>query len=328
MFVARLAIVIALILGVNAWVVSASRAAAARVSGEAYGVAVGAPAAPVAGSPFVVLPAEGGSLSDSSAGAGIGFGGIVGNADQLNSTSTGSPAVDGGSVTSTTTISLVELFAGIIRATDVQVVATSTQDGSRAFSSASVQFGSLIVAGLPYPNPAPNERVDLPGIGFVVLNEQIPGGDGRTTSSMLVRAIRVVVTGTGVLDLPAGSEVIAGSAASGVPDIANRTPVVSGPPPTPTRVAFQPIAELPPLDLSVDNDVADDNDNAFEIDNDNGNDNAATVAGAGTGTGGGFTGTTGTRTGTIVTGTSGPLVVTVVVVVVTPTATPTPKPKT
>ena len=42
-------------------------------------------------------------------------------------------------------------------------------------------------------DPAPNTRVDLPGVGYAVLNEQSLTGDGVTTSGITVNMIHVVL---------------------------------------------------------------------------------------------------------------------------------------
>jgi hypothetical protein len=318
MLLARLTLVISIILAVNAFGVSAaSPAAATRVSGEATGLQAGVPSVAVPGSPYVQLPPEGGSVVDQSPGTAIGTGGGVGSIDQVSASTTGSLSGSGGAVTSTVMVGLVELFAGVIRATDIRVVTTSTQDGGRASSSATVTFGSLTVAGLAYPDPRPNTRVELPGLGYVVLNEQLVGGDGSSSSSMVARAFRLQVTAPSSLEIPRGTEFIVANVASGVPAIDASSPLQIGPAPTATRARFDPISTLTPLDLSFDNDNLDDvNDNFdFDFDNDNFNDNGA--GGAGGAGGGSPSPSPGGGGGSNV-------VVTVVVVFATPTSTPRP----
>src|SRR2546428_124149 len=71
---------------------------------------------------------------------------------------------------------------------------------------------------------APNTRMDLPGVGYVVLNEQLPTGDGVRSSGLTVNLIHVYLqslTGGGctVLGCVPGvltttGEVIVGSATS------------------------------------------------------------------------------------------------------------------
>src|SRR5437879_56697 len=62
--------------------------------------------------------------------------------------------------------------------------------------------------------PAPNTRTDLPGVGYVVLNEQTVTGDGVHSSSMTVNMIHVYVRDalTGVTT----GEIVVGSAQSAV----------------------------------------------------------------------------------------------------------------
>ncbi len=56
---------------------------------------------------------------------------------------------------------------------------------------------------------APNTRVALPGVGYVVLNEQLPSGDGVHSSGLTVNLIHVVLqnalTGTRTGEIVVGS---------------------------------------------------------------------------------------------------------------------------
>ena len=76
----------------------------------------------------------------------------------------------------------------------------------------------VVVNGVPLAaddaTPAPNTRTDLPGVGYVVLNEQTVTGDGVHSSSMTVNMIHVYVRDalTGVTT----GEIVVGSAQSAV----------------------------------------------------------------------------------------------------------------
>ena len=321
MLVARLLLLVVLIVGANGLAFSGGAAQVGRVGGEAYGLAVGVPSRPVDGAPYVQLPPDGGSAIDFSAGTGVGIGGDVASVDSIRVTTGGGLTGDGMTVQSTAEIGLIELFTGLVRATNVQVVAGSTLQGGRAFSNGSTNFGSLTVAGLDYTDPAPNTRVELPGVGYVVLNEQLVGGDGQSTASIIVRALRLQVTETIVLDVPQGTEFVVANASSGVPQISASTVVAVGPTPYIPSDRFNPISTRDPVDISIPDlgDELSDNglfDNDDLEDNDNGD--TATAAGGAGGAGG-----TGRATGG-----SASVVVTVVVVVTnpTPTRTPTPTP--
>ena len=65
-----------------------------------------------------------------------------------------------------------------------------------------------------YQGTAPNTRMDLPGVGYVVLNEQTVTGDGISSSSMTVNMIHVYLRDalTGVTT----GEIVVGSAQSAV----------------------------------------------------------------------------------------------------------------
>ena len=65
-------------------------------------------------------------------------------------------------------------------------------------------------------DPAPNTRMDLPGVGYVVFNEQIPTGDGVTSSGITVNMIHVVLQQLGLFGYETTGEIIVGSASSGV----------------------------------------------------------------------------------------------------------------
>ena len=295
-------------------------AAVDRVGGEAYALAVGMPPQPVPGSPRLLLPPGGGTLFDSSAGMDILTGGGVTTADQLGIILDGAVEGDGAAVSSTATVGFVELFDGVIRATNVLVVATTTLEGGRAYSGASSTFGSLLVGGLSYPSPRPNERVELPGLGHVVLNEQLVGGDGLTSSSTIVRALRLRVTAPNVQDVPPGTEFVVASAASGVPDVAADTPVLAEPLASGAPLPSIPISTRGPIDTRIDEtggieplslDNGDDNDDDDDEDADDNDEDADDNAADST-----------TATGS--SRESQSVVVTVVVVVATP-ASATPK---
>lgn len=309
MLVVRLVLVVAIFIAANVLTLAAPNSiAAVRVGGEAYGLAVGNPAVGTPGAAYVQLPPQGGSVSDSSPGAGYGLGNAVGSTTRITTSSQGD--VGAGNVTSTTTLADGELLGGVVRAHDVRIVA-STAGGRPA---ATVTFGSLIVAGIAYPNPQPNTRIEVPGVGFVIVNEQLVGGDGRDVAAIIVRAVRLQITEPSLFDLPRGTDIIMAHAAAGVPDVVANRLVPPGATPVPTAVPWARISDYTPVDVSLGGNGNGDDDN-FSLGNGNGNDNAGGGASAGTGTG------TGTGTGS---GTSTTININVTVVIVTPTPTSTP----
>src|SRR6266702_674897 len=154
---------LALVAGLSAWFATAG--VAQSVGGQAYGTYVNTPAASLGQSPLAVLPAISGTDGDI-AFAEADASGVLGtlSTEFLNSTTTGA---------------LGTAEAG----------AQSTASGAASNANGST-FDNLVVAGVPVTSgdaPVdPNTNITLPGVGYVVLNEQIPTGDGVTSSGMTV----------------------------------------------------------------------------------------------------------------------------------------------
>jgi hypothetical protein len=310
MLLFRLALVVAIFIAANVLTLSVPQsAAAARVAGDAYGVAVGKPPAPVPNSAYIQLPPEGGNLADSSPSAGYGLGSSAASTTQINTSTVGDAG--SGNVTSTSTMMDGELLGGVVRVRDARVTVTASASGGRASSSASVTYGALIVAGVSYPNPSINQRIDIPGVGFVIVNEQIVGGDGRESASVVARAAHLTITASSLMDLVSGTELMLAHASAGVPDVSAARPVAPAPTATPTAVPWSPISPYRPIDVSLNGNFGnsnDDNEDDFNIDN--GNDNVRVV-------------NTATTTATTIRPTNTPFGIVITVVVVEATATPT-----
>jgi hypothetical protein len=115
---------------------------------------------------------------------------------------------DGSDAVSSVTLGAVDVLNGLITADGVVAMATSNVGDANAEGSS---LANLVVNGVQVDNPAPNTRMSLPGVGFVVLNEQIP-----TTGGMTVNMIHVVLQST-VLGIPRTTgNIIVGSATSSV----------------------------------------------------------------------------------------------------------------
>ncbi len=144
------------------------------------------------------------------------------------------------SATSRSTVQSVAFLGTAITADAVTSVATSTANGTTASSSpAGTTFVNLRVNGVAQANVAAGTTVALPGVGSVVINEQLPSGNGTTGSSLTVNALHVHVTTLGVL--PAGSDIIIASATSTATcngPVATTTPTPTNTPlPTATATA-------------------------------------------------------------------------------------------
>jgi hypothetical protein len=126
----------------------------------------------------------------------------VDNADVTNTlgaaglTSITTGQVDQGlvSVTASAEAAEVSILNGLIAAKAALALATSYANGTTAVSeSDGSTLLNLVVAGVSYADgaPAPNTRVELPGVGYVVLNEQVSSGDGVHSTTLTVNMIHV-----------------------------------------------------------------------------------------------------------------------------------------
>jgi hypothetical protein len=143
------------------------------------------------------------------------------NVGKILSLGTGTTTAFGGLTPSgtvaktTSTVDGLRMLNGLISADTVTAVAQDTfKDGERISSTQGSQFSNLRVAGIRVAtNVAPNTRIVLPGIGYVVVNEQkIPSP--TSTARLQVNGLHVFVTTTNLLGLPVGSQIIVAHADS------------------------------------------------------------------------------------------------------------------
>lgn len=139
------------------------------------------------------------------------------------------PIVTGGAVTTTASSSPsmtaqatastanVSLLGGLITAQALNAVSTTTLTSSGfQVSAAGTSFTNLLVAGIPYNNPAPNTNINLIGLGNVVLNEQTSTITGRQ-GQLVVNMIDIHITvANNLLGLEVGTEIIVSNATSGM----------------------------------------------------------------------------------------------------------------
>src|SRR2546426_8586343 len=166
------------------------------VGGEAYGVSVKVSASTagvtVGPTPHVVLCPDGGMAADRL--LRISVPNLVGS-ETLPVVTTGSIGSDSASAQSSATVERVNLLNGAVVAQLVVAMSSSTADGSAASSTAegSTLIGLSINGSTPVDvTPSPNTTIPILG-GAVILNEQIPEGDGVHTSALTVNMIHVVL---------------------------------------------------------------------------------------------------------------------------------------
>ena len=212
----------------------AAAGSAQTVGGQAYSTYVNTPLGSSAQSPLAVLPAASGTdgAEADAAGGALSVAGAL-SSDFLNSITSGEIGAAEAGAQSTSSAASVNILNGLITADEVvaNVVSSASQGG--AFSNADGStFTNLAIAGvgsLAGAQPvAPNTNISLPGVGYVVLNEQIPSGDGVSSSGLTVNMIHVYLQSLvgGVLNpltgqiiggtLQTTGEIIVGSATSNV----------------------------------------------------------------------------------------------------------------
>ncbi len=130
-------------------------------------------------------------------------------------TAFGGPTATGTVAKTTARVQDLELLDGLISADAVTAVARDTFRNGKRFSSARGSgFVNLTVAGVPVSvDAAPNTRIDLPGIGYVIVNEQRlpePGSTKRTK----VNGLHVFVDANNTFEIPVGTEIIVAHAES------------------------------------------------------------------------------------------------------------------
>ena len=182
------------------------------VSGQGYAAAVNL-ATGTQQFAGAALPPEGGMVD-----AGVDAAAVTSTltASTLNSITTGMADSAVGSAQTSAEAADVSILNGLITARQVLGVAASYVNqqaaGSGADGSALVD---VVVNGVPLAGtPPPNTRIDLAGVGYVVLNEQTPTGNGVTTSGISVNMIHVVLRDA-LTGLTTG-EIVVGSATSAV----------------------------------------------------------------------------------------------------------------
>jgi hypothetical protein len=182
------------------------------VSGEAFGVSVNASVSgagvTVGPTPRVVLPPNGGMVSDRLLRIAVPN---VAASSTLEVVTTGSIGPHCASAQSSATVEQANVLNGVVAAQLVVAMSSSTADGSAARSTAegSTLIGLSINGSTPVDvTPPPNTTIPIPG-GAVILNEQIFEGDGVHTSALTVNMIHVrltdPVTGTITADIVVSS---------------------------------------------------------------------------------------------------------------------------
>jgi hypothetical protein len=179
------------------------------VSGQALGASVKTLATNLQ-SGQVTLPAGGGFVSaDVDA-----LGAPEVAVDALTTMTSGMSDVQASTAQSTAHLENVNVLNGLITAQTVIAATSSWVSGAAGRNTLGSSFTNLTVNGVPVGSgdyvPAPNTRLNLPGVGYVVLNEQIASGASGIRVNMIHVVLQDALTGLTI------GEIIVASASSSV----------------------------------------------------------------------------------------------------------------
>ncbi len=127
---------------------------------------------------------------------------------------------DASSAVATSTIERLtigqSLLGPLIEVGGLRAFASSSARAAAATSTtAASSFGIIRIAGLPLPlHIRPNTRISLPGLGSIVLNEQITRNLNPVTTYAEVNMLDITLSVGNILHLAAGTRIIVGHASS------------------------------------------------------------------------------------------------------------------
>ena len=178
------------------------------VSGQALGAAVRTAATNLQ-SGQVTLPSGGGFVSadvDALSAPEV-------MVDALTTMTSGAMDTQASTAQSTAHLENVNVLNGVITAETVIAATSSWVSGAAGWNAEGSSFTNLTVNGVPLGSgdylPAPNTRVDLLGVGYAVLNEQIASGASGITVNMIHVVLRNALTG-----LTTGEIIVASASSS------------------------------------------------------------------------------------------------------------------
>jgi hypothetical protein len=128
--------------------------------------------------------------------------------NKAKSTVQSGPKGTGMYATTTSTIQSLSLLGGLIKGTNMTAVAKETLvNGKLTSSTAGTGFDQLTILGVPVPtNAPPNTGRAIPGLGKVIVNEQVKGTKpGQPTT---VNGLDIQITQTNPLKIPVGVNLV------------------------------------------------------------------------------------------------------------------------
>ncbi len=137
--------------------------------------------------------------------------GVLGTLDNIAS-ATNSSATSTAQAKSST--GSANLLGGLITAQAIVTIASTDRSGTTFTRSGSLSFTHLVIAGVPInANVAPNTRIDLANLGYVIVNQQT-GSTTGTSATEQVSGLHIFVTTSNSFNLPIGAQIIVAHAAA------------------------------------------------------------------------------------------------------------------
>ena len=139
----------------------------------------------------------------------------IGSTGNETSTASGQMTSSSASATAQNSVSNVNLLSGLVSADKVATIANASWNGTGS-RSGSATFVNAKIAGSPLPsNTPPNTRRNLPGIGYVVVNEQFGSNDASGAAENVIGFDIYITVANNRLNLPAGARIIVSCASTG-----------------------------------------------------------------------------------------------------------------
>lgn len=149
---------------------------------------------------------RGGSTQSNETGANLPSVGSTGN---LSVTASGQIQASSSQVTSTASVSNLNLLQGLVSVGKLNVTNSLKWNGSFSRQEGTTLAGAMINGKATSQNPAPNTLISLSGVGYVVLNEQ-NNSNSAAGAGQYVIGIDIHITTANSLGLPVGTEIIIG----------------------------------------------------------------------------------------------------------------------
>jgi hypothetical protein len=133
----------------------------------------------------------------------------VGSTGNLSVSASGQIQSSSSQAKSTASVSNVNLLQGLLSVGKLNVTNSLFWDGSFSQQAGTTLIGATINGKATSQNPTPNTLISLPGLGYVVLNEQ-DSSNSATGTAQYVIGIDIHVTTANSLGLPVGTEIMIG----------------------------------------------------------------------------------------------------------------------